>query len=45
MVSWQEECLAALGNKIEKFVALEDDWESKVDHRYASGIGLERGDI
>ena len=31
MMFWYEECLKAIGNNISKFVALEPDWETKVD--------------
>ena len=33
MVFWQEEYLEAIGNKLAKFVALEDGWDTKVDRR------------
>ena len=33
MTFWEEECLEAIGNRIGKFVALEPNWETKVDHR------------
>ena len=35
MMLWKEECLREIGNKVGKFVALEKDWETKVDRRCA----------
>ena len=35
VVFWQQKILEAIGNRIGKFVALEEDWESKLDRRYA----------
>ena len=35
MVFWQEEYLEAIGNKLGKFMALEDGWDTKVVHRCA----------
>ena len=30
---WEEECMKAIGNRISKFMALEPNWETKVDCR------------
>ena len=33
MVFWQQHILEAIGNKIGKFINLEDNWENKVEKR------------
>ena len=35
MVFWKEEYLESIGNKLGKFVALEDGWDTKFDLRCA----------
>ena len=35
MMFWKKEILEAIGDKISKFVALEEEWEQKVDRRCA----------
>ena len=35
MVFWQPKIFEAIGNKLGKFIALEDNWETKLDRRCA----------
>ena len=33
MVFWKQHILESIGNKIRKFIKLEEDWEDKIDRR------------
>ena len=37
MMFWKKEILEAIGGKIGKFIVPEENWEQKVDKRYATG--------
>ena len=38
MMFWQKQILEAIGDKIGKFVALEEGWEQKVDMRSTKNL-------
>ena len=38
MMFWKKQILEAIGDKIGKFVALEEGWEQKVDRRCAKNL-------